>query len=114
MAANTLIVSFCGFDSVPSDLGTLHAVSSALQKYPDGMVHNVDNVFNMQGAGVSGGTVASVMNIFETTPIGDLRRSMNPFFLNPESHGEAPVPVEHDQGMRYVYYELFVRTQVFF
>ena len=100
------IVNCCGYDCLPSDLGTQMIVEHLLgQGYPS--VDEVRlNVLAMEG-GASGGTVASVdlhlsqrnffllnlivvgclvrqgMNIVESTPWSQLNSLVNPYLLNP-------------------------------
>jgi len=74
----TRIIPFCGFDSVPSDLGTLLLVEH-LRSRGTGC-GEVVAAFRMRG-GINGGTVATMFQLFES---GQARRSGHPFLLNPE------------------------------
>lgn len=59
------IVHACGFDSVPSDLGTFLLQRTALERHGracDRIVHVVERM----AGGVSGGTVASALDLAET------------------------------------------------
>jgi short subunit dehydrogenase-like uncharacterized protein len=84
-AAGVLIVNSCGFDSVPSDLGALFTVQAARNMYPEATITNVDAAVSGQG-GVSGGTVASILNLLESSTSAQLKESMDPFYLNPQPH----------------------------
>ncbi len=84
-AKGVRLVSMCGFDSVPSDLG-VHLVSGAL-----GPMREVYSGFSLKG-GVNGGTVASALGMAATglaLPTGAIRwdplleRWLLPFFMAP-------------------------------
>jgi short subunit dehydrogenase-like uncharacterized protein len=74
----TRIISFCGFDSVPSDLGT-YLVVRRMQSAGAAPCRQVKAYFQMYG-GINGGTVATDLNIRES---GMSERSRDPFLLNP-------------------------------
>jgi short subunit dehydrogenase-like uncharacterized protein len=79
----TRIVPCCGFDSVPSDIGTL-VVASALRRTSGEPCVSVRALHSMRG-GLNGGTLASILNIAAS---GRFRQLADPFLLNPE--GTAP------------------------
>ena len=82
------LVHCCGFDSIPSDLGVLFLQQHARERYGAPCEHVTMRVKAMRG-GFSGGTVASVMNVFRELS-GDpaLRRKLaDPYCLCPEGHG---------------------------
>jgi short subunit dehydrogenase-like uncharacterized protein len=58
------IVHACGFDSIPSDLGTWFTQQRAIEQFGEPCVEVRMSVAGMKG-GVSGGTLASGMNMFE-------------------------------------------------
>lgn len=74
----TRIVPFCGFDSVPSDLGTLIAVEHLRR------VHGVGTrrvkAFHRGRGGVNGGTIASML---EMQASGQAATMRDPVLLNP-------------------------------
>src|SRR5215813_5169475 len=72
----TRIIPFCGFDSVPSDLGTWLVVEN-LRSRGTGCA-DVVSAFRLRG-GFNGGTVASMIELFES---GQARRSGHPFLLS--------------------------------
>lgn len=72
------IIPFCGFDSVPSDLGTLFLVDLSRRLLGQGFVE-VKGCFSALG-GVNGGTLASLYHLFDAGQYGQLR---DPFLLNP-------------------------------
>jgi short subunit dehydrogenase-like uncharacterized protein len=75
-ADGTRIVPFCGFDSVPSDLGTLLVVEHLRAKGTG--CGAVVSAFRLRG-GVNGGSAATAVQLFES---GQARRSGHPFLLN--------------------------------
>lgn len=79
----TCIVPGCGFDSVPSDLGTWLMTRAMLERHGSACV-DVKASFSMKG-GVNGGTVASLLNNLAS---GRTDAFLQPFLLNPA--GTAP------------------------
>jgi short subunit dehydrogenase-like uncharacterized protein len=79
-ADGTRIIPFCGFDSIPSDLGAFLMVRCLQQKYGVDCQH-VAAYHQMRG-GLNGGTMATAFNLYET---GRVREASNPYLLNPES-----------------------------
>ena len=76
LADGTRIIPFCGFDSVPSDLGTLLLVEHLRQGGT--ACGEVVSAFRLRG-GLNGGTAATAVQLFES---GQARRSGHPFLLN--------------------------------
>lgn len=85
-ADGTRIVTCCGFDSVPADIGTMLVVR-ALRESGTG-TRDVRAYYRGTG-GFNGGTVASMANIYATqgSASSDGARLSDPFLLDP--------PVEH-------------------
>lgn len=81
------IVHTCGFDSIPSDLGVYFCQEQASEKFGKYCRHIKMRVRKMRG-GMSGGTVASMINaVRETSADSELRRLMqNPYALCPPGH----------------------------
>src|SRR5262245_7198923 len=77
-ADGTRIIPFCGFDSVPSDLGT-YLVVDHIRKELGVACKEVKAFFQVDG-GVNGGTMATVFNLYDT---GQIERAHDPFLLNP-------------------------------
>ena len=84
------IVNCCGYDSIPSDIGcfVLH------EHYRDrggGLTAATMYVGKSRG-GVSGGTIASMMNMMEDGEDDpSIRRLLkDPYSLNPEEHADGP------------------------
>ncbi|MDH3639947.1 MAG: saccharopine dehydrogenase NADP-binding domain-containing protein, partial [Gammaproteobacteria bacterium] len=78
------IVHCCGFDSIPSDLGVFFLQQHALERFGAPCVDIKMRVKSMRG-GVSGGTVASMMNLFKEVAANPaLRKELaNPYSLCP-------------------------------
>jgi len=74
----TRLVPFCGFDSVPSDLGAL-LLAREIERAFGAPCVEVKAYFQMMG-GFNGGTLASNAQRFEA---GALQAGRNPFLLNP-------------------------------
>lgn len=74
----TRIIPFCGFDSVPSDIGTLYVVEH-LRATRGVDTQLVSGTFVGKG-GFNGGTLDSALNMAES---GDARRLANTQLLNP-------------------------------
>jgi len=87
-----VLVPFCGFDSVPSDLGTWMMVDWVRRNRECG-TRSVRTGFRMRG-GVNGGTMDSALTMAEQ----GVQRSMgHPFLLNPKEGRGGPgrVGAEH-------------------
>ena len=80
----TRIIPFCGFDSVPSDLGAL-LISQSLG--PE--TREVKAYFKMRG-GFNGGTLATMLNMYES---GTDKTADDPFLLSPS---RVPSDLEKD------------------
>ncbi|MEL6342555.1 MAG: saccharopine dehydrogenase NADP-binding domain-containing protein [Myxococcota bacterium] len=88
--AGVRIVHCCGFDSIPSDLGTW-LLNDELIKL-DGAPADAARYFMLGGnGGFSGGTVASLLNIIEEASDPLVRRVLgNPYSLNPDGERSGP------------------------
>lgn len=82
-ADGTRIIPFCGFDSVPSDLGAYLLVRH-IQRDLHTSCRSVRAFHQMRG-GVNGGTLATAFNVYEQGLAAQVR---DPFLLNPP--GEHP------------------------
>jgi short subunit dehydrogenase-like uncharacterized protein len=90
-ASGARIVHACGFDSIPSDLGTLF-LQDAMQAQEGRACSEVKlRVRKMKGA-FSGGTVASLLNALEEAGRDpQARRALgHPYGLNPEGEQSGP------------------------
>ena len=73
------IIPFCGFDSVPSDLGAW-LMTRAMQVQQGEACVSVKSAVSMRG-GVNGGTLASGLNMLASDAVKEFAK---PFLLNPE------------------------------
>ena len=82
-ARGTRIIPFCGFDSVPSDLGAWLITQAMLEKFGE-PCERVKACFTLRG-GVNGGTLASALNF-----MGSEQSKMlaDPFLLSPDQAGK--------------------------
>ena len=78
-ADGTRIIPFCGFDSVPSDLGALIAVDHLRTHHGTGTKRV--KAFHRGRGGVNGGTIASFLNMAESGGTADMQ---DPVLLNPQ------------------------------
>ncbi|MEC7946815.1 MAG: saccharopine dehydrogenase NADP-binding domain-containing protein [Myxococcota bacterium] len=83
----TRIVPFCGFDSVPSDLGTWMIVQHLRQRHGQ-TTREVRASFRAKG-GFNGGTLASALNLLGAERPRDMA---DPFALNPPERHPGPAP----------------------
>jgi short subunit dehydrogenase-like uncharacterized protein len=74
----TRIIPFCGFDSIPSDLGA-YLLARYAQRELGTTGCQVKAYFQMAG-GVNGGTLATAFNLYES---GGAAQARQPFLLNP-------------------------------
>ncbi len=91
----TRIVHGCGFDSVPADLGTLLVQSFALDEF--GVPCETVRIYLEAGkGGISGGTLASLGELFEAAETDPLaRRTLrNPYSLAPTGERSGVDPGE--------------------
>jgi len=101
-ADGTRIIPCCGFDSVPSDLGTWLVVRH-LREHLGAGCREVKAYFRMRG-GFNGGTLATALNLQES---GQAARTRDPFLLNPpRRHSRAamernrdPVSARYDEDI---------------
>lgn len=100
------IVHCCGFDSIPSDLGTLVVQQAARDGGAGGCREVKCFVLKVKGA-LSGGTVASMVQVMEeATSDPEVRRVlMDPYALDPDRgergpDGPDPVGVAWDEDLR--------------
>jgi short subunit dehydrogenase-like uncharacterized protein len=95
------IVHCCGFDSIPSDLGVLMMQEASKERF-GAPLQKVTYFAGETKGGFSGGTVASMLNLFEEIARDKsvLKILGNPYALNPE--GERKGPDGSDQkGVRF-------------
>jgi short subunit dehydrogenase-like uncharacterized protein len=105
-AAGTRVIPFCGFDSVPSDLGSYLLVRH-LQHAFGVETQAVKAYFQMYG-GFNGGTVATDINARES---GATARGRDPFLLNP-SQAHSQVEIDRNLDPTGVAYDREIATWV--
>lgn len=76
-AKGVKIVHCCGFDSIPSDLGTLMMVDHIRKVYGKATAKVYGLLGGFSGGGFSGGTVASAQAIASKSPMSELKEMMN-------------------------------------
>ncbi len=77
-AAARAIIPMCGFDSVPSDLGTWLLVQAMRERHGEDCI-SAKASFSIRG-GVNGGTLASALNLLGTP---QAKAVADPFLLKP-------------------------------
>ncbi len=107
VATGARIVHNCGFDSIPSDLGTLFLQNAMLQAHGVPAKQVKLRVNGFSGA-LSGGTVASMINLMEEAARNPrLRRTLaDPYSLNPEG---SPRGEDHNDQTGAIYDRDFQR-----
>jgi len=85
------IVHTCGFDSIPSDLGTWALQQEMVQRFGR-PAHKVTALFGESSGGLSGGTVASgIQTARDAASNPTVRRVLaNPYGLDPDPLAERP------------------------
>ncbi|AEV74708.1 hypothetical protein MycrhN_4206 [Mycolicibacterium rhodesiae NBB3] len=91
------IVHSCGFDSVPSDL-TVFALYRRAQQDQTGELTDTNMVVRAMSGGLSGGTVASGIEMFSTVSAdAEARKAMNdPYTLTPDRAAEPELGGQPD------------------
>jgi len=83
------IVHCCGFDSIPSDLG-VQFLQQEMQRRHGHPASQVSALFQYRG-GTSGGTIASMLDIFENARDPEVGRALaNPYALDPDPDKRGP------------------------
>lgn len=84
------IVHCCGFDSIPSDLGTFALQKEAQRRWGAPADEVTFYLVNARG-GFSGGTVSSLLNVVKNVSRPEVRSVLgNPYALNPEGERRGP------------------------
>ena len=94
------IVHSCGFDSIPSDL-TVYALYRRAQQDEAGQLADTNMVVRSFAGGVSGGTVASMLEVMRTASADpEARRVMNdPYTLTPDRGAEPELGAQPDAAV---------------
>ncbi len=94
------IVHCCGFDSIPSDIGVFLLQEAAQQRLGAPLDEVALHVLSTRG-GVSGGTVASLMEVLAQVKNPEVRRVLlDPYALNPADGVRGPDGLDQ-QGVRW-------------
>jgi len=95
------IVHSCGFDSIPSDL-TVFALYRRAEQDKTGQLGKTDFVVRKLAGGVSGGTVASMIEVLRSASADpEARRMMNdPYSLTPDRGAEPELGPQPDARLR--------------
>lgn len=84
------IVHCCGYDSIPSDLGTFMMQEAAIERFGR-PCRVVKNYIGRTKGGLSGGTAASMLTIMEAAQDKAVRRVLgHPYGLNPKGERKGP------------------------
>ena len=105
-AEETRIIPFCGFDSVPSDLGT-YLVVRYIQQEIGAFCTEVKAYFQASG-GFNGGTLASAFNLQES---GQWDQVSEPFLLNPPGT-YSPAESQRHPDPEYPQYDTDLKTWI--
>jgi short subunit dehydrogenase-like uncharacterized protein len=91
------IVHACGFDSIPSDL-TVYALFRRAREDNSGELGRTDFVVRAMSAGLSGGTIASGVEVLRTVSSDpDVRRQFaDPYTLSPDRGAEPELGAQPD------------------
>lgn len=81
------IVPCCGFDCIPSDMGCFYMVSKLLLRKLQ--PSEVRFILDDTKGGISGGTAASILNIFSSYSYATLFRLLDPYYLNPKERNSG-------------------------
>ena len=95
------IVHSCGFDSIPSDF-TVYALYRRAEQDQAGQLGDTNLVVRSFAGGVSGGTVASMLEVMRTASTDpEARRLMNdPYTLSPDRGAEPELGAQPDVRWR--------------
>ena len=92
LASGARFVHCCGFDSIPSDLGVAFLQQGAIRRFGQPCTKVKMRVKAMRG-GVSGGTVASMLNVVKQAAANPaLRKELGNPYLLCDSESIEPVP----------------------
>ena len=92
------IVHACGFDSIPSDLGTWAAQQEHIRQRGRA-AHSITAVYGPVKGGMSGGTASSAFVLADAMKDAGVRRLLrDPYALDPEPHPSARQPDNKKPG----------------
>lgn len=79
---HAVIVSACGYDSIPSDYSAYLSAKTLRTTFPDLFVGKSTTVHSVSG-GVSGGTINTILTTLDSVPREIIEESSEPFSLSP-------------------------------
>ena len=85
-----ILIPEIGIEAAPSDLVAYTAVSKIRETYHCGVRDVTCSVHELKAAGPSGGTLATVMGLFDNYSTSDIRASLNPYVLSPAPPPKRP------------------------
>ncbi|CAL5221659.1 g3887 [Coccomyxa viridis] len=88
-AKRVKIVHMCGFDSIPSDLGSLMVATAMFNKHKR-RTAKVRMLVGKSAGGFSGGTIASLMGAMFDETSEELKLAADPYALNPPNAHSGP------------------------
>jgi len=89
-STKAIMIPEIGFDAAPSDLVAYIAVSKMRDAHHCGVRDVVCAVHELKAAGPSGGTLATVMGLFDNYSTADIRASLEPYVLSPNPPPKRP------------------------
>lgn len=89
-ANNAILIPEIGIESAPSDMVAYVAVSKIRETYNCGVRDVICSVHEMKAAGPSGGTLATVLGLFDNYTISEVKASLDPFILSPSPPPSRP------------------------
>ncbi|WP_307857257.1 trans-acting enoyl reductase family protein [Mycobacterium sp. SM1] len=95
------IVHACGFDSIPSDL-SVYALYRTISDEGAGELVNTDFVLRRFSGGLSGGTIASMLDVLQTASSDPRARRLlaDPYTLSPDRSAEPDLGPQPDLPWR--------------
>jgi short subunit dehydrogenase-like uncharacterized protein len=85
-----ILIPESGIEAAPPDLVAYTAVARIRDEYHCGVRDAVRAIHELNAAGPSGGTLATLMSLFDYYSIADIRASFDPFVLSPNPPPKRP------------------------
>ncbi len=82
------IIPFCGFDSIPADIG-IYALQAFFRQQWNTELGSANGYYTLAGGGLNGGTLLSALNMMES---GEARRMANPKLLLKDLKNNSFIP----------------------
>lgn len=80
--SGAIIIPSCGYDSIPSDVSA-YLSNKTLKSMPSPLNVGSSVTAHKAKAGISGGTISTMMTAFESVPRKDFRQSSNDYSISP-------------------------------